>query len=78
MIHKIREQSLHWLKRLDTQLNGPTNQNSIKSPQSCEDNEYLNIIINFGDLCNKHSNVPPPPPSNLMHTYIINVSLYKI
>ena len=50
MIHKIipsRDYN-QWLKRLDTQLYEPTNQNSfLKSPQSCQANEKENVIIKF-------------------------------
>ena len=30
---------IYWFKRLDTQLNEQTNQNSIRSPQVCKSNE---------------------------------------
>ena len=36
----------YWFKRLDAQLNEPTNQNSIKVHKVIE---LKNIIINFGD-----------------------------
>ena len=46
----------YWLRRLDTQLIKPSNKNSV-SPQSCYANENNVIFFNFGDYCNKQSNV---------------------
>ena len=57
MIHKIIPYLDYnqWLKRLETQLNEPTNQNSFKVPKVVK---YLNkktILKDFGDQYNKQS-----------------------
>ena len=60
MIHNITP-SVHfyqWLKRLDTQFNEPTNQNSIKVPKF---DKPTTLFKNFGDQCNKFPNVPSLP-----------------
>ena len=46
-----------WLKRLETQLNKPTNQNLLKVPKVVK-RTNKKTLENFGDWCNKQSNVP--------------------
>ena len=65
MIHKIipSVDYNYWLKRLNTQLSEPTNQNSIKSPQS-----FLRSLQRIRKhyhktLGTKVINIPMSPPS---------------
>ena len=44
-----RLQSVQWLKRLNTQLNEPTNQYSIKVPKVVEQPNKKSLLQNFGD-----------------------------
>ena len=63
MIHKITP-SLDYnkgLKRLDAQLNEPTNQNSIKVLKVVKPTNKKTLLCDFGDLCNKQPNVPSLP-----------------
>ena len=47
-----------WLKRLETELNETTNQNSIKLPKVVEPTNKKTLLYNFGDQCNKQPNIP--------------------
>ena len=53
-----RLQFLHWLKRLNTQLNEPNNKNSMKVPKLLSQQKKKTLSLNFGNLCNKQPNVP--------------------
>ena len=59
MIHKITTSVdfNYRLKILDTQLNIPTNQNSIKVPKVVKPTNKKT----FGNYCNKQPNVPTLP-----------------
>ena len=50
-----------WLKRLDTQLNNQTNQNSLKVLKVVKTTNKKTLLWIFGDYCNKQSNVPSLP-----------------
>ena len=39
----------YWLKRLDTQLNKPTNQNLIRVPKVVKPTNKKTLLYNFGD-----------------------------
>ena len=59
MIHKIIP-SLHYnqlFKRLDTQLNKPSNQNSIKVPKVVKPINKKMLLQEFFDLCSKQPNI---------------------
>ena len=49
-----------WFKRLDTQYNEPTNQNSVKVPKVI-DLQIRKRYYKIGDYCNKRPNVPSLP-----------------
>ena len=48
------------LKRLETQINEPTNQNSIEVPKLLTPTNKKTLSYNFGDYF-KHPNVPSLP-----------------
>ena len=52
---------LQWLKRLDTQLNKQTNQNSLKVLKVVKTTNKKTLLWIFGDYCNKQFNVPSLP-----------------
>ena len=51
MIHKITLSVYdnQWLKRLDTQLNDPTNQKSMKDPKVVKSTNKKTLLENFWD-----------------------------
>ena len=63
MIHKITTSVDYnkWLKRLDTQLNQPTNQNSIKVPKVVKQTNKKTLLYDFGDSCKKTAQCLLPP-----------------
>ena len=66
MIHKITPSLDYnqWLKRLDTKLNKPTPQNSIKVPKVYKAKNKKALLYNFGNYCNKQPNVLSLPEYN--------------
>ena len=57
MINKITHSVDYnqWLKRLDAQLNEPTNKNTIRVVKPTN---KKTLLYNFGDQCNEKPNVP--------------------
>ena len=62
MIQKITSSPYYnqWLKRLDTEINEPTNKNSIKVSKDVTPTNKK-TLQNFGDQFNKQPNVPSLP-----------------
>ena len=62
MIHKINPSLVcnKWLKRLDIQLNEPTNQNSLKVPKVANSINKKTFLKTLG-TSDKQSNVPSLP-----------------
>ena len=76
MIHKIAP-SVDYnqlLKRLDTQLNEPANQNSLKVPKVVKPMNKKTFLQDFGNKCNKQPNIP----SLAGEEYIILVELIRL
>ena len=69
MMHKITPSVYYnyWLKRFDTQLHKPTNQNSIKVPKVVKPTNMQIELQDFRDQCNKQ---PLSPPFLHTHTKI--------
>ena len=76
MIHKITPfvDYNQLFKRLDIQLNEPTNQNSIKASKVIEPMNKKTLLEDFGDQCNKQPNVPSRPAIYPKVTLIQNVN----
>ena len=58
----------YWLKPINTQLDEPTNKN-LKSPQR---QVLSQLIIKFGNQCNKQPNVPSLPVDNYASRKVID------
>ena len=55
-----------YMKRLDIQLNEPTNQNSIKVSKDVNQTNRKMLLQKFGDYCNIQLNVPFHPEKALL------------
>ena len=79
MIHKIIHSLDYnlWFKYLDTQLNNPTNQNSIKFPKCVKQRLRKRYYITFGTSV-INSPVSPPSLINLPSEFSGLLTLYKV